>query len=234
MSFESFSPVGTARIRRLRALAGAVLMAFALTALPHADASAAAAATAPAAVHSKQDAADVARVEKYLNSLRTMTARFLQYAPDGSTAEGTLYLSRPGRLRLEYDPPTPVLIVSDGRLIHYYDSELKQVSTVRLSETPAAVLVRDKYDFSKDIRVVALQRGPGVLRMTLQDVDNPDTGRLTLTFQEDPFVLKQWKVVDAQGQTTTVALSDSRRDVTLAPDLFEFVDPTKPRAPFGN
>ena len=176
MKFDSFSPAGAARIRRLRALAGAVLIASGLTALPHADASAAAAATAPAAVHSKQDAADVARVQKYLNSLRTMTARFLQYGPDGSTAEGTLYLSRPGRLRVEYDPPTPVLIVSDGRLVHYYDSELRQVSTVRLSETPAAVLVRDKYDFSKDIRIIALQRGPGVLRVTLQDVDNPDTG----------------------------------------------------------
>jgi outer membrane lipoprotein-sorting protein len=205
-----------------------------LTVLPHADLSAAAAAAAPAAVRSKQDAADIARVEKYLNNLRTMTARFLQSAADGSTAEGTLYLSRPGRLRLEYDPPTPVLVVSDGRLVHYYDSELKQVSTVRLSDTPAAVLVRETYDFSKDVRITALERGPGVLRVTLQDVNNPETGQLTLTFQENPFVLKQWRVVDAQGQVTTVALSDSRRDVALAPDLFEFVDPTKPRAPFGN
>ncbi|MGB8275684.1 MAG: outer membrane lipoprotein carrier protein LolA [Alphaproteobacteria bacterium] len=213
--------------RRFRvAVLAALFVSLAAVAAPPAFA-----ATPP---RSKQDSADIARIEKYLNNLRTMRARFLQSTQDGATAEGTVYLARPGKLRIEYDPPTPVLIVSDGTLVHYYDSELGQVSTVRLSETPAAVLVRDNYDLSGDDSVTKFERGRSVLRITLRDTRHPDAGLLTLTFQDQPLALKQWKVVDQQGVETIVALSDSRRDVTLAPTLFEFTDPTRRPAPFGN
>jgi len=179
-------------------------------------------------------AADLARIEKYLNNVRTMTAHFLQSTTDGGEAEGTLYLQRPGKLRLEYSPPTPVLIVSDGNLVHYYDSELNQVSQVGLSSTPASVLVRDTYKLGGDVRVSNYERGPGVIRVTLTDANNPDVGSLQLTFEDNPLVLKAWTVTDAQGVVTTVALSDTHRDVTLSPKLFDFVDPTRPSSPFGN
>lgn len=179
-------------------------------------------------------AADLTRIEKYMNNVRTMTARFLQSTSDGGEAQGTLYLSRPGKLRLEYDPPTPVLIVSDGNLVHYYNSELNQVSQVSLSSTPASVLVRDTYKLDGDIRVTNYERGPGVIRVTLTQANNPDAGSLELTFEDNPLILKQWKVTDPQGVVTTVALSDTHRDVTLSPKLFDFTDPTRPVNPFGN
>lgn len=178
-------------------------------------------------------ASDLARVEKYLNNLRTMKADFLQSTNDGRIAEGTLYLQRPGRLRVEYSPPTPVLIVSDGRHVYYYDSELNQVNSGNLSDTPAAVLVRESYKLGTDVKVVRYERGPGVIRLTVRDSKNPDAGELDLTFQDSPLVLKQWRVVDPQGVEITVALSNTRRDVPLEPKLFEFTDPTKTPLPFG-
>lgn len=179
-------------------------------------------------------AADLSRVERYLNNLRTMSARFLQSTTDGGEAQGTFYVARPGKLRVEYDPPNKILIVSDGSQVHYYDSELGQVSTVSLSDTPAAVLVRDTYKIGTDVRVADYQKGPGAIRVTLEDIKNPDAGALTLIFQDNPLILKQWKVIDAKGVETTVALTDPKRDVVLAPTLFEFTDPTKGQAPFGN
>jgi len=193
-----------------------------------------AAAAKPAAKPADTKASDLARIEKYMNNLRTMSAHFFQSSSDGSEAQGTLYLSRPGKLRVQYDPPTPILIVSDGSQVHYYDSELGQVSTVGLSSTPAAVLVRESYKLGTDIRVVKYERGPGAIRVTLEDAKNPDAGKLTLTFQDDPLVLKQWRVIDPQGIETTVALSDPRRDVALSPKLFEFQNPAKKQIPFGN
>jgi len=181
-----------------------------------------------------EDKRDIKRIERYLNNIRTMTARFLQSTSKGGLAEGTLYLARPGRLRVEYDPPMPVLIVADGTWLYYYDSELGQVNRMRLSETPAAALVRAHYDFSTgDLRVAGFKRGPGTLRLTLENMKNPDSGRLTLTFSDHPLILRKWKVLDAQGVETTVSLLDTRRDVPLAPKLFEFHDPTKPPIPFG-
>ena len=180
-------------------------------------------------------AEDLARIQKYLNNMRTMSAHFFQSSSDGGEAEGTLYLARPGRLRVEYSPPTPVLIVSDGNQVHYYDSELNQVSTIGLSSTPAAVLVREKYDLTNgDIRVTHYERGPGVIRVTLQEAGKPDIGTLALTFQDKPLILRQWKVTDPEGVVTTIALSDTRQDVALSPKLFQFTDPTRPTSPFGN
>lgn len=224
--------------RRARTVAVFATLALGLSLMPAAVLNAKTPAPAPAGSADVKGAdtraADLARIEKYLNNVRTMTAHFLQSTNDGGEAEGTLYLQRPGKLRLEYAPPTPVLIVSDGNLVHYYDSELNQVSQVGLSSTPASVLVRDTYKLEGDVRVSNYERGPGVIRLTLTDAKNPDVGSLQLTFQDDPLVLKAWTVTDAQGVVTNVALSDTHRDVTLSPKLFDFVDPTRPASPFGN
>lgn len=220
--------------RRARTIGVLAALALAFGFAPTADIFAKPEAAAADVKGTDAKAADLARIEKYLNNVRTMTAHFLQSTTDGGEAQGTLYLQRPGKLRLEYDPPTPVLIVSDGNLVHYYDSELNQVSQVSLFSTPAAVLVRDTYKFDGDVRITDYERGPGVIRITITDAKNPDVGSLSLAFQDNPLILKQWKVTDPQGVVTTVALSDAHRDVTLSPKLFDFTDPTRPASPFGN
>jgi outer membrane lipoprotein-sorting protein len=215
----------------LGALAAALLLAMA---------SAAVAAAAAAPRLGDAEAADVARIERYLNNIRTMTARFLQVTSEGGYAEGTLFLSRPGRLRIEYDPPVPVLIVADGRWMHFCDFEIGQVNRLRITDTPAAVLVREKVDLGEDIRVASFERGPGTIRMTVEDAANPESGGLTLTFSDKPLMLRQWMVSDAHGVETTVAISDTRRDVPLSTEFFEFPPKgfefrcrTEPRVPFG-
>lgn len=195
--------------------------------------SAPAEAAAPAAADLKPHAEDIARIEDYLNSLHTLEAHIVQHTSQGGVAEGTLYLSRPGRLRVEYDPPVPVLIVSDGEWVHYYDAELQQVNRIHLSETPAAVLVQEKFDLGGTLEILDFRRGKSTLRITLAVRDEPEAGQLTLVFSDKPLALKQWQVVDAQGVETTVTLYESERGVLLPPMMFEFRDPTKRPSPFG-
>jgi outer membrane lipoprotein-sorting protein len=77
------------------------------------------AATPPAKPLEGADLEDVKRVEAYLNGIRTLQSRFLQISNNGGAAEGALYLARPGRLRLDYDPPVPILLVTNGSfLVH--------------------------------------------------------------------------------------------------------------------
>ena len=99
---------------------------------------------ASAAVLSDADRAAVARVERYLNDIQSLRARFLQVAPDGSLSQGRFFMKRPGRLRFEYDPPTPLLVITDGIWVIFYDHEIDQVSRVPLSSTPLEVLVRER------------------------------------------------------------------------------------------
>ncbi len=200
------------------------LLAFALFAL--AGPVAAQVARAPAL--SAQDKADVARVEDYLNGIRTLSARFLQIAGSGDASEGSVRIERPGRMRLEYDEPVPLLVVAFAGQIVQYDKELKQATYLPLSATPAAILLREKVVLSGDVTATAVERGSGTLRVSIVQSDDPRSGKLTLVFSEAPFRLASWVVVDAQGQTTRVALDDVRTGIALDPQLFTFRDPNFP------
>ncbi|MBL8659836.1 MAG: outer membrane lipoprotein carrier protein LolA [Rhodospirillales bacterium] len=187
---------------------------------------AALAAQPAAATLSAADSADVARIERYFNAVRTLKARFLQIASTGQTAEGDVWLKRPGRMRIAYDPPVPILIVADGTWLIYSDRELGQVSYLPLGSTPAGILVENEIRLKGgNLTITGFEHEAGVIRITLVRTASPGDGSLTLVFSDNPLQLRQWRVVDAQGVVTTVSLSDVRTGVSLGSDLFEFVDP---------
>ena len=184
------------------------------------------AAANPAVSLSDRDKADVTRIEGYLNQLRTVQARFLQVASTGEYAEGKLFISRPGKMRIEYDPPVPVLIVATGTWLIYFDKELEQVSHVLLSSTPAGILLKENVSFSSDdVMITGFERGSNVLRLRVVRKKDPMEGSLTLVLSDNPISLKKWVVTDAQGVQTTVSLMSPRFGMPLDGDLFNFVDP---------
>ena len=179
------------------------------------------------------DQAEIAKAEAYLNGIGTLRARFMQVGPDGGTVEGTVYLSRPGHRRLEYDPPSPVLVIADGRFLIYYDKQLKQVSYVGLDSTPAGILVKPQIRLDgDDLKVARVGRQPGVLNITVVNKNDPGQGRITLVFTEQPLQLRQWQVTDPQGQMTTVSLFDAHDGLALNKDLFVFDDPNFSGQPY--
>lgn len=170
-------------------------------------------------------AADIARVEAYLNGLTTLRARFLQVAENGASAEGTALIWRPGRMRFDYDAPEPTLIVAwEGQVMHY-DRELNSPSIVPAAQTPLAVLLRPRIALSGDIAVGEVERSGGFLRLTLRRAGAEAEGSLTLVLEENPLALRQWQVVDAQRHRTTVTLTQVETGVTLDARLFSFNDP---------
>jgi outer membrane lipoprotein-sorting protein len=185
------------------------------------------AAAAPQAARlTPQERAAIERIEAYFNGVRSLRARFLQAASTGQIAEGSVALQRPGRMRIEYDPPVPVLIVADGRWLIYHDRNLNQISYLPLGSTPAGILVEDRVDLDGGaLTIVDFSRSAGVIRITVVRTATPADGSLTLVFSEAPLELQQWRVVDAQGVTTTVSLSEIETGVRLDPALFRFTDP---------
>ncbi len=63
---------------------------------------------------SDSDKSDLDRVSAYLNAIHTLKAAFVQIGPEGQVDQGTFYIEKPGRMRFEYTPPNPTLVVSDG------------------------------------------------------------------------------------------------------------------------
>lgn len=178
-------------------------------------------APAPAPL-TAQDTLELQRVAAYLNGIRTMTAHFQQTANNGAVSTGSLWVARPGRMRFEYDRPTPITLLADSTSMYYWDKELNQTSKYDLRETPAWFFLRDPISFGADVIVTRLERLGGVVRVTVVESANPDAGSLTLAFTENPLALRQWVVVDQQGKTTAVTLTDLQFGMALDPRLFQY------------
>lgn len=181
-------------------------------------------APAPPAL-SERDRADLARIEAYLNALTTLRARFLQIADNGAAAEGTAWIWRPGRMRFEYDPPEPLLLVADAGQFLMYDRELRAPTTLLVSQTPLSILLRREVRLSGDVTVTGIDRSGGFLRVTMFRTAEPAEGRLTLVFATDPLQLRQWAVVDSQRRETRVTLSRIETGLRFPAGLFQFNDP---------
>ena len=168
---------------------------------------------------------DLAGVQEYFNSLKTFAADFLQISENLSVARGNLKVERPGRLRLDYTDPRGSFMVADGRMLNYWDAEMKESSSVPIENTLANFLLRPQLDLQKDVIITALRNQKGVLEIALRDAEEPDAGMLTLVFNAEPLILRQWIVQDIQGNITRVFLEDFKRDVPLDPDLFNYRNP---------
>jgi outer membrane lipoprotein-sorting protein len=174
---------------------------------------------------SARDQADIARAEAYLNTIHTLKARFQQIAPDGSISGGEAWIDRPGRMRFQYDPPAPFLLVAGHGLLVFHDSQLQQTSNIPIGRTPLGLLLSDNIKLSGDVTVTNVTRYPGQLQITLQRTATPGDGTLTLIFADNPLALRSWIVVDAQRKETRVSLFDVQTGGSFDSSLFSFVDP---------
>ncbi len=178
----------------------------------------------------------VQKVERYLNGLSTVKARFVQSASNGSYAEGIVYVERPSRMRFDYDPPVPMLIVADGYAVALYDRELKQVTQLPIWETPLWFLFKDPIGLDENLILTYLSHGQGSIVMTVQEEQaEGNLASVTLTFNEDPVELRKWEVVDSQGVIVQTGLINPEYGLRFSDDLFDLreLDVFKYQGPAG-
>jgi outer membrane lipoprotein-sorting protein len=180
---------------------------------------------APAAPRSAQDQADIGRIEAYLNGLKSLKAHFMQVAQDGGISQGTAWLERPGRMRFQYDPPAPFLLIAAHGVLTFHDSALQQTTNIGLNRTPLGILLADKVDLSGAVSVTSIQRLPGQIQLTVVRGESPGDGSLTLIFADQPLTLRQWTVIDPQRRETHVTLYNAQTGGSFDPQLFEQISP---------
>jgi outer membrane lipoprotein-sorting protein len=173
---------------------------------------------------SSKDLADLARVSAYLNSISSLQAGFVQVGPNGELDQGVVFAKKPGRLRFEYAPPSPYLIVSDGQTIAVANSQLRTVDRYPLLENPLSVILKDGIDLARDANVVAIDHQSGTLRITARQDSGPLKGQVTLIFADPAIELRQWIITDAQGLQTMIALKDMKTQVQIDPSKFMLQD----------
>lgn len=173
--------------------------------------------------------ADLDKVSAYLNAIHTLKSDFVQIGPDGSVVQGVLYIEKPGRIRFEYNPPSPLLIVATGGTVYVKNSRLNTVDKYDLSDTPLGLLLNKKIDLKNNNVVQWVQEQPGSITIFARSSSNRSNSNITLVFSAPNIELRQWTVKDNQGGLTTVALQNTQIDVPLAENLFSV--PVKDDAP---
>ncbi len=169
------------------------------------------------------DQALISQINSYLNSQSAITANFLQVADDGSTRTGKAWMERPGRMRFEYDPPDPQLLVSGGNALVYHDPALNQTTNIPLASTPLGILLAQHVALdSADSEIIKIDREPGEIDVTLARRGKETLGSLTLVFGANPLELRQWVVTDAQSRQTRVSLYDIAPSAPLPDSLFQY------------
>src|ERR1700731_4315633 len=179
----------------------------------------------PANIFSSFDAnqkAQAAKVSSYLSSLQTLVGNFVQVGPDGSKTKGDFYIQKPGKVRFEYDAPSPIEIVADGSSVAVRDRKLATQDIYPLSQTPLRYLLSDRIDLLKDTNVVSVTADDLFISITIEEKQALiGTSRLMLMVGVKDGQLKQWTVTDPQGFDTTVAVYNLDTSKKLDPSLFK-------------
>ena len=159
-----------------------------------------------------------------LNGVATLKGEFVQINPDGNISQGAFYISKPGKMRFEYQPPTQTLIVADGRTVAVANTRLNTVDRYPLSETPLGIVLGNDIDLKNSIALVSIEHQSGSVVIGARSNANMNRADVSLVFSDPGYELRQWTVIDNQGLTTTVALRDVVAGVALSPSLFLLPD----------
>lgn len=182
------------------------------------------AVAAPAAAQSS----DMARLRSHITSVQTMTANFVQTDARNRSAAGKLQLKRPGKVRFEYGSGD-LLLVADGKRLHFIDYQVGQKSAWPLNRTPLGVLLSNSPNLNGRAQIVP-SKDPRVV--TVRARDPAQYGSVVLAFIRSPSApgglqLHGWTAIDAQNKRTTVRLSNVRYNVAVPETAFRFAEPKK-------
>ncbi|MDQ0392420.1 LolA family protein [Labrys monachus] len=176
---------------------------------------------------SPADKATLDQIDKYFNSIRVMSGKFVQIGADGQRITGSFWVSKPGRMRFDYDPPSPLQLLADGTSVAVRNRKLNTQDLYLISQTPLRFLLADSIDLIQDSRVIALGREQAGVSVVLEEKSSiGGSARIQLSFPAPSFTLRQWTITDAQGYDTTVTIT-SLDTTSRPPDRIFYIDQTR-------
>jgi len=158
---------------------------------------------------------DLDKVENYFNNLEYFSASFNQKDFYDQEASGKFYLSRPGKLKIDYQIPNKLIITTNNRVTAYYDVELDEVSQIRTKKTPIYFLVKKDFSFKdKDVVVLSVNKKDSLLEITLTQKNKEDLGKILLKFlmKDDAISLQGIKIFNELEEGIDITFSNISLD----------------------
>ncbi|MBI78255.1 MAG: hypothetical protein CMM53_10840 [Rhodospirillaceae bacterium] len=163
--------------------------------------------------------------EKYLNSIRSLQAYFVQSSTTGAVSDGTLFIARPGKLRIQYKTPITLQVYANDTWLYYIDYDLREISQIPVDKTPASFLLRNKFRFSRELDILNTIKSHGTLRIEIAMRESAGGGSMTLIFSENIDAFLGWVVKDTQGIKTKISLMNTKINLPIPKELFIFSIP---------
>ena len=168
-----------------------------------------------------EQAASINAISQYINSFKTIQGEFTQISPKGNLSRGVFYIAKPGKMRFEYAPPNPFLIVADGTWLTIKNTKKEKGDQFPLSQTPLRLVLGNKVDILDDTKIINFEEQDGLTSVTLEDKESTlGNGQLTLVYDQTRKALQQWVVIDGKGRRTTVTLENVVAGVETDPKMF--------------
>jgi outer membrane lipoprotein-sorting protein len=162
------------------------------------------------------------KVSSYLSNIRQLHGSFVQVGPDGGKSEGEFFLQKPGKVRFDYNPPSPIELIADGSSVVVRDRKLATQDLYPLSQTPLRFLLADRIDLMKDTNLIGVYADDVFVTVVIEERQIiAGTHRVMLMFGAQDFQLRQWTVTDPQGYDTTVAVYNLDTSRKIDPGMFK-------------
>jgi outer membrane lipoprotein-sorting protein len=169
----------------------------------------------------------IQQITGYFNGMRTLQGEFLQVGPKGHISTGVFHISKPGRMRFQYAPPNPFVVVADGTWVTIKNNAKDTADQYPLSATPLRLVLAEEVDLLSEAKILSVEQVDGMTTVTLEDKDQLVPGHLVLIFDEQREELQQWIIVDGQGRRTTISLTEMVAGIDPDPGLFQLDLPTR-------
>lgn len=169
----------------------------------------------------------IQQITGYFNGMRTLQGEFLQVGPKGHISTGVFHISKPGRMRFQYAPPNPFVVVADGTWVTIKNNAKDTADQYPLSATPLRLVLAEEVDLLSEAKILSVEQVDGMTTVTLEDKDQLVPGHLVLIFDEEREELQQWIIVDGQGRRTTISLTEMVAGIDPDPGLFQLDLPTR-------
>ena len=172
------------------------------------------------AVSSDQQKLLKTKIENFFVNLNTLEADFIQVSPSGNISNGKIFIDLPGKLRLDYNKPSNLLITCKGFWLVIQDRKRKSTNNIPLQQTPFSILLDKKINFNNNKIILDLKKSLGIISLKIQLAENVKAGELILEFSDNPFILKKWIIKDIIGDETTVLIQNTKFGHKLPFELF--------------
>lgn len=159
------------------------------------------------------------KIADHFASVKTMSGEFVQFGPRGEQTGGKFYINRPGKIRFNYEDPSPMRVIADGKSVVIGNRKLKTWDIYPLSKTPLNLLLGDKIDLSAKM-VRNVKEEADLTTIVLGDSNMFGDSTITMMFDPKTYDLRQWTITDAQGKDTSVMIFNVKTGVPLDDKVF--------------